>query len=193
MIPLPTPPDIGPTPGTPRHFRGTPCLALAILLCHTACTMPQRNFNPDRNLAGLDDTTFLHALANVPVVTVDEGMRGIVMLVGEHSRRGTFESLFERCRRRGAVKVEWDLRSGQLLDKGTLAYMLRTICKLSPSLGEQFAERTGLGDRRYALKTCMHEGLMQHGLPHEPVTGGELLSAITRAERFLPTDPQEEP
>ena len=145
----------------------------------------QRTFQPAQDPDSLSDVAFLHYLPTVPVATVDEGMRTILTLVGEAEATGTFEQRFEALRRRGAAKTAWGLRSGQILDKGTLAYMLRSVCGLSRSLGELLASWTGLGERRCALRTCIDEGLLPYGVWDEPVKGGELLSAITEAERYV--------
>ncbi|GAF69285.1 unnamed protein product, partial [marine sediment metagenome] len=132
--------------------------------------MPRRTFQPEQDEASLDDVSFLHYLATVPVVTVDEGMRAVLLLTGDSTQWPTFEKRYEELRGRGAVKAAWRLRSGRILDKGTLAYMLRTVCSGARSLNEILASKTGIGDRRYALKACVDEGVLPHGLAHEPVT-----------------------
>jgi hypothetical protein len=147
--------------------------------------MPLRTFEPAQDPGALDDVSFLHYLATVPVVTVDEGMRAVLLLEGEGARWPTFNERSKELHRIGAVKAAWHLQQEQILNKGTLAYMLRTICKLRRSFNERLAAATGIGDRRYALATCIHAGLLPYGLAHEPVTGGELLSALTAAERQL--------
>ncbi len=160
-------------------------LSLATMLQAGSCTRPQRTYQPAQDPATLDDVSFLHYLATVPVVTVDEGMRAVLLLAGDSARWSTFEQRYEELRRRGAVKKAWRIGPGQILDKGTLAYMLQCICDVPRSLNDELASKTGVGDRRYALKTCIHEGVMPYGLAHEPVTGGGLLSALTIVERYL--------
>ncbi len=172
-------------------------LTVGLLLCAVVsgagCSMPQRAYQPDQDPTTLDDVSFLHYLATVPVVTVDEGMRAVLLLAVERGQWPTFERRYEELRRRGAVAAAWHLKANRLLNKGTLAHMLRTVCDLPRSLSEVAASRTGLGDRRYALKTCVHEGILAYGLPREPVTGGELLSSLTKAERFLESRSPETP
>ena len=68
---------------------------------------------------------------------------------------------------------------------GTLAHMLRTICRMPWSLSELLSRPTGLGDRRYALRTCIDEGILPYGRADDPVCGGGLLAAISQAERYL--------
>ena len=161
------------------------CLSLGAVAFLAGCAAPQRTFRPAQDPATLDDVPFLHYLATVPVVTVDEGMRAVLLLTDTTIKRATFDQRFKVLRRFGAVKTAWHLRSGQVLNKGTLAHMLRTLCDLPYSVNERLALATGLGDRRYALKTCVYGGLLPYGLPHDPVAGGEMLSALTEAERYL--------
>ena len=165
-----------------RTVAGGFCLVVVAALVGTSCALPQRSFRPEREEASLDDVSFLHYLATLPVVTVDEGMRAVLLLTDDNVKRADFDDRFDELRRRGAVKTQWRLSSGRILDKGTLAYMLRAIYGGPRSVNELVASRTGLGDRRYALKACVARGLMPYGLAHEPVTGGELLSALTELE-----------
>ncbi len=156
--------------------------------CHgvgTTGVAALRAFEPVQSPDTLSDVAFLHYLATVPVATVDEGMRAMLFLVSDEESLRTFEERYEALRQREAVKRSWRLTRGQLLDKGTLAYMLRSVCGVSLSLGEVFAAWTGLGDRRAALKTCIDAGLLPYGVWNEPVKGGELLSAVAEAERYL--------
>jgi len=145
----------------------------------------QRAFRPELNPDALSDVAFLHYLATVPVATVDEGMRAVLILVDDRSGARTFEKRTQVLHEQGVVRQSWNLTCGQILDKGTLAYMLRRVCGVSPSVGEVLASCTGLGDRRAALKTCVDAGLLPYGVSTEPVKGGELLSAIAEAERIL--------
>ncbi len=163
----------------------TETVSLCVIVVVAACAMPQRTFQPEREPASLDDVSFLHYLATVPVVTVHEGMRAVLLLTDDSDKGTTFERRYEVLHGRGAVKLSWRLKPGRILSKGTLAYMLRTICRLPRGFNEALSSSTGFGDRRYALKTCIDEGLIPYGLSHEPVTGGELLSALTNAERYL--------
>lgn len=152
------------------------------------CAARTRSFRPTIDANTLDDISFLHYCATVPVVTVDEGLRAVLMLREIGTAGGNFEVRFQSAEQMGAVKTAWALAPDHVLDKGTLAYMLRTVCGLRRSVGEVLASSSGWGDRRAALASCVHAGLMPYSTAHEPVTGGELLSALTAAERFLSTD-----
>ena len=64
--------------------------------------------------------------------------------------------------------------------------MLSAVCGLPKSFNELLATPTGLGGRRYALKKCIHAGLLPYGLADEFLTGGEMVSALTKAEGYVP-------
>ena len=154
-------------------------LATAALIA-TGCAAPRRSYQPEQDVSALSDVLFLHYLATVPVVTVDEGFRAVLMLVDAPGDVSTFPARRAVLAHMGAIKPAWELEPEQVLDKGTLAHMVRTVCGFPPGLNELWSSRLGLGDRRYALKTCVYVGMMSSGLSYAPVAGGELLSVITR-------------
>jgi len=156
------------------------------LIVPPGCTAPRRTYQPPQDPSTLNDIAFLHYLATVPTVTVAEGVRAAGLLAGPTQQPATFEDQRSHLERLGALKPGWRLQPDDALDKGTLAYLLTAICKTPRSLTEAASAVTGLGDRRYALKTCIDEGLLSYGVAHDPVTGGELISALSKAERFTP-------
>ena len=121
----------------------------------------------------------------MPVVTVAEGLRGVLLLTEDSSQLTTYEARYQSLEDRGAIRSAWKLQPNQVLDKGTLAHLLRVVCDLPRGLNERIAAHTGLADRRSALQTCVYEGLQAHAAAHDPVRGGELLSALTAAEKYL--------
>jgi hypothetical protein len=162
------------------------CLAvLGLSVIPAGCVAARRSWTPPCDPNTLNSATFLHYLAATPLVTVDEGMRAVLLLTDDGARFPTFERRKNELVRRGAVKTAWALDADNILDKGTLAYMLGTVCDLPRGLNETVFAAAGWGDRRNSLRACVHEGLLRHGVPSEPVKGGELLSAMTQAERFL--------
>jgi len=170
-----------------RHFA---CLAvetsivMLLGLVVVGCLAPHRTYQPPQDPSALDDTAFLHYLATVPTVTVAEGVRAVGLLLDPTPRPASFDDQRRRLEKVGALKPGWALAPEETLEKAILAFMLSVVCKTPRSLNEAAATLTNLGDRRYALKTCIDEGLLPYGLPHDPVTGGELLSALSRAERY---------
>ena len=163
------------------------CMLLAAGWCFSVagCTQPVRTFEPEQNPDALSDIAFLHYLPTVPVVTVDEGYRAVLLLKKPDAEAKTFAARETYLCELRACRADWRLQPDQLLDKGTLAHLLRVLCRIPPGVNERLARPWGLGARRYALRTCIHAGLLDPSLPYEPVTGGELVAALTRAEKRL--------
>jgi len=159
-------------------------LAFALSLT-TGCVQPKRSLTPEVDPATLNDTVFLHYLARTPLVTVDEGQRAVLLLVGSTDQWPTPEARSKELSQRGAIKSAWRLDQDGVLDVGTLAHMLRVVCDAPPGLNDRLGSWIGWGDRRAALKTCAFEDLLPYSVPHAPVTGGALVSALTRAEAYL--------
>ena len=176
-------------PAIPRRsfsgFHGAILLSLMIGTVFIGCQTPRRSFQPAQDPAKLNDILFLHYLATVPVVTFDEGLRALLLLIDPKSKETTFEQRRRDLIRRGVVKDSWSLEADQTLDNGTLGYMLRAACRLPRSTNERLSATFGFGERRYALRSCVHAGLLPHGLADERVSGGMLLSAITSAEQYV--------
>lgn len=160
-------------------------LSLVSSFIITGCALPSRAIQPAHRAADLNDIRFTHYLASVHTVTVDEGMRAVLMLIGDTKQWPAHEDRSLVLESRGAFKSSWGLGPNQILDHGTLAYMLRNVCDIAPGLNESLATYTGLGDRRYALKTCIYEGVLPYTQSQKPVSGGEMHSALTRAENRI--------
>lgn len=149
------------------------------------CASPVRTFVPSVDPTTLDDASFLHYLATVPTVSVDEGLRGVLLLDEDGSKLTSFEERLAILTERGAVKAAWRLKADRTLDHGTLAYMLTRTSAMRGSVSEFLSRPTGWGDRRYALKSCIDEGLFGYALPHEPVSGGQFVAALSKTERLM--------
>jgi len=155
-------------------------LTVAVLIMTFAgCAQPPVDPN------SIADSAFTHYLATVPVVTVDEGSRAVLLLVGSTDQWPTPEDRRAELIRRGAFKDEWNLDAGQRLDFGTLGYMLRVTSGAPRGVNEVILGPMGMGARRYALRTCAYENILPYRLENAPVSGGELLSALTAAEDYM--------
>ncbi|HNQ22038.1 MAG TPA: hypothetical protein PKK06_02985 [Phycisphaerae bacterium] len=149
------------------------------------CAAPLRRFEPVQDPNALDDAVFVHYLAAVPVVTVDEGYRAILLLADPAGHAVTFEERRAALETRGLIKPSWRMQPDQILDKGTLAYMLRRLCHIDPGLNEGLAGLTRIGERRYALRSCVAARLLPPGRPQDYVNGGELAAALARADEWV--------
>lgn len=149
-------------------------VSISLLSFLAGCQKYIRIAEDRQDTASMSEMAFLHHLATAPTVSVGEGRRAVSLLLPEADTSAL-------------IRDSWGLSDSDVLDKGTLAYMLRTACDLQRGVNEVvFSETVGLGDRRYALRTCTYEGIMLYGRADEPVTGGELLSALRAAESSVP-------
>ncbi|MFH0980097.1 MAG: hypothetical protein V2A79_00975 [Planctomycetota bacterium] len=157
----------------------------AVLGVTSGCAAPQRTYQPAQDHNTLNEIEFVHYLSGVPTVSVDEGLHAMLLLADGEDSAGNFEARRALLVDRGIVREAWGLQADDLLDKGTLAYMIVKICKLPGGLNDFLLGSWGLGDRRYALRTATWHEMLPYGMPYHAVAGGELLTAITKAAEYL--------
>ena len=172
-----------------RRGKFTSVVLVAVgLACAGGCVGSKRTYRPAQDHNVLNEIEFVHYLGALPTVSVDEAYHAMLLLAdGEDSRR-SFAERAAVLTDRGVVRESWGVEADDRLDKGTLAYMIVKICELPGGLNDAMFGSWGLGDRRYALRTAIWHEMMPYGLPYHAVTGGELLSAITRAAEHMERD-----
>jgi len=151
----------------------------------SGCATPKRRFQPAVEPNTLPAHVFVHYLATMPVATVDEGCRAVLLLTANGEKAKSFPERRVVLQRLGAWHPSWSIEGDSVLDKGTLAYMLRVLCAMPHGITESLLGDWGASARRYALRTCTYEGVLPYGQPHQPVSGGMLQSAINRAESYI--------
>jgi hypothetical protein len=147
-----------------------------------------RNYEPQLDPETLDGTTFLHYLGTVPVVSVEEGCRAILLVADGVETFGSYPERYDELVRRGVIRTSWGLRPDHVLDKGTLAYMAARVCKLPRGVNSHLLGSWGLGDRRYAMRDVIAAGIMPYDVPEHAVRGGELLAALGKIDEYLAAD-----
>jgi hypothetical protein len=157
----------------------------ATLVWAGGCAAPKRTFQPTQDHNALNEIAFVHYLSTLPTVSMDEAYHAMLLLADEADSGRTFEDREALLVGRGVVRESWGLAADDTLDQGTLAYMLMKICKLPGGLNDLMLGSWGLGDRRYALRTVVWHELIPYDVPYHAVTGGELLTAITKATEYL--------
>lgn len=172
-----------------RSLATSPAIVVAAACAVAGCAPRTRTFQPSMDPATLEDTAFLHYLATVPVVTVNEAARGLLLFANAGRDLRTFEERAGELARRGAFRSAWKLTPTDVLDKGTLAFALAALCDLPRSVNSSAAAVTGLGDRRAALQVCVYQGILVRGDSSNPVSGGEFLAALDAAERYSSSHP----
>ncbi len=156
------------------------CPALAI----SGCGGPRR-FEPAQNPDALPSTSFLHYLATVPVASVAEGYRAILLVADGEEKWTTHEQRSAELTRRGMVHEAWRLEPNDMLDKGTLAYMASGVCRLPDGLNTLLLGSWGLGDRRYALKQVAAAGIMDYDVPYRVLRGGEVFGILAKVDAYM--------
>ncbi len=144
-----------------------------------------RHYEPDVDPNSLDGTTFIHYLGTVPVASVEEGCRAILLVADEDEDFGSHHDRYAELVGRGVIRASWRLEPGQVLDRGTLAFMAARVCRIPKGVNSLLLGSWGLGDRRYALKDVVAAGLMSYGMPGHAVRGGELVSVLTKMDEYL--------
>lgn len=144
-----------------------------------------RNFTPETDPNTLDGTSFIHYLGTVPVVTVDEGCRAILLIADGQENFQSHQARYDELLRRGIIRTAWNLQADRLLDKGTLGYMAVQVCQADRGLNSLLLGSWGLGDRRYALQDAVAAGLMLFDAEFRPVRGGELLGVLSRMDDLM--------
>lgn len=146
------------------------------------CSTAARTIQPvDRS--GLSSVAYAHSVANAPVATVGSAARLLADLSahtedGNDGSKRSEAAAYDALVARGSIRAAWNVSPNAILDAGTLAYMLRAEGGLTPSTNERLASFTGLGDRRYALRSCIADGLLPPQREDAPVSGGALLEAV---------------
>ncbi len=159
-------------------------LAVLAICCSGGCTH-LRNYEPAVDPSSLPDTAFLHYLGTVPVVSVDEGYRAMLIVSPELDSEASFAARQEALLAADIVREAWNLEPNQILDKGTLAFMAVQICDLPVGVDSLAFGSWGLGDRRYALKDAVDAGLLPYDVPYRAVRGGELVGVLTKMDAYL--------
>jgi len=144
-----------------------------------------RTYQPPADPNTLDSTQFVHYLARVPVVNYAETCRAMVILLDEDNPASDQAGREALLSDRGVVRAAWHIPPDHVVDMGTLAFMLSKACDLPPTAGTVVFGSWGLGDRRYAHRQVVSEGLMEYAPVYKPVAGGDLVLALSRADDYI--------
>jgi len=145
----------------------------------------QITFEPQQDHNQLDSLEFVHLLAQQPVVTYDQGCRAVLLVADGEESPHTFGERKAELESRGVVSAAWGLQENDPLDRGTLGHMIFKTCRMRHGFNTWMASFTGLGDRRYALKSVIREEIISYGLSYQVPTGGEVVAALARADDYM--------
>lgn len=172
-------------PRTPHPRKG---LSFGIVaLCSLAlvgCAGP-RKVHPEINAQELSDEGFELYLAQVDVVTVDEAYRAMLILADGADGRETFEERRAELEGRGIAKAAWRLKGENIIDAGSVAYMVCRICEIRGGVNRALLGSWGLGDRRYALRELTYRQMLDEMVDYQYMTGASLHTLMRRADRLM--------
>ncbi len=176
---------------TTRHQTAVPTIARAALLGAVAVGIltggcaHRRKTAPPVDPAALDDMGFQAYLADVPVVTVDEACRAMLILADGEDKTKSWPERREVLLRRGLIRAAWGLEPDNIADRGTIAYMACQILKIKGGVNRLILGSWGPGDRRYAYRELIYRGLMPAGSEWQRFTGGQMVSLMGKADEYM--------
>ncbi len=130
--------------------------------------------------------TFLHEhLQSQSMVTTAEAYRAMVLLAEGNDELTSFAAREELLLAREIVRREWKLKRDQVVDRGTVAYMVMKILGLPGGVNVNVMGRMGIGDRRYALRELIYHDVMANGPPYRFISGAELVDVLGRADEVM--------
>jgi len=164
-----------------RSLAFATALALPILATGCAASRPRPVVDP----ASLDTDTFLAWLADQPMVGAAEAYRAGIILATGTDPGYDWQKLQQQAYQLNLARPEWNLTADTAIDKGTAAFIICQACKVRGGINLNLFGRTlHLGDRRYAWRELIYEGLVRDGSPYHVVTGGEFVALLAKADEW---------
>lgn len=156
-------------------------ILVAPILISAACAGP-RPTQPAVDSSTLDDDGFQFYLNQVDLVTVDEAYRAILILVDGKDTSENFAERQQKLENRGIVRAAWGLQPDNVIDSGSVAFMVCQICDLKGGLNSRLLGPTGLGDRRYALRELVYRKMIDDSVDYEYMTGAAMFALMRKAD-----------
>lgn len=167
-----------------RRLSTVATIGLTLTVLAGGCARPRKaatGVDPDT----LDEAGFQAHLADVPVVTVDEACRAILILADGRETTKNWSDRSQELLRRGWIRREWNLKPGNIVDRGTVAYMVCKACRIQGGVNRLILGSWGLGDRRYAYRELVYRDLMSPGTEWQYLTGGQMVALLGKADQLM--------
>ncbi|HKQ50637.1 MAG TPA: hypothetical protein VJZ71_21380 [Phycisphaerae bacterium] len=170
----------------PRR-RFTPFCLLALLgfgALVSGCTAPRQE-QPSVNAAELSDEGFQAYVAELNLVTVDEAYRAMLILADGQDGSKDFEERKTKLESRGIARSAWKLEPENVIDSGSVAYMVCKICQIRGGVNMNLFGSWGLGDRRYALRELVYREMIDESVDYQFMTGAILYGLMRDADELM--------
>ncbi|MFH1419742.1 MAG: hypothetical protein ABII12_15830 [Planctomycetota bacterium] len=160
-------------------------LSIAMLVwVGSGCAGP-RHSTPSVDPNELSDEGFQAYLAEIDLVTVDEAYRAMLILADGEDTCESFETRRSALESRGIAKSAWSLVPENVIDAGSVAYMICRICELRGGVSFNLFGRLGLGDRRYALRELEYREMIDDKVDYQYMTGASLVGLMAKADALM--------
>ena len=157
--------------------------ASLILICCIGCGNGEI-ISRSRSLPkGEDSAGFLDRVSSMPVVSENDAMRGILMLIDGDDTAESFQQRVRILQERGIVAKSWDYVSDRGITRGKYAFMVYQAAKFR---GGIILSVIG-PSRRYCLRELQFKKVMCNGPMLTEITGMEYVAVLGRADTFIRT------
>lgn len=150
----------------------------------TGCTAPRQE-QPSVNAAELSDEGFQAYVAELNLVTVDEAYRAMLILADGQDGSKDFEERKTKLESRGIARSAWNLEPENVIDSGSVAFMVCKICKIRGGVNMALFGSWGLGDRRYALRELVYREMIDDSVDYQFMTGAILYGLMREADELM--------
>ncbi len=136
-------------------------------------------------MAQLSDEGFQAYLVEVELVTVDEAYRAILILSDGEDTAASFDERRQDLESRGIARSAWNLEPVNVIDTGSVAYMVCRVCEIAGGVNTHLFGRLGLGDRRYALRELLYREMIEDTVEYQYMTGAAFSSLLAKADALM--------
>ena len=160
-------------------------MGLAVLAASMAgCAQAGKITGPDARLPADEESPgFLDRVSSQKMVSENDAMRGVLMLVSGKDEAAAFGDRVARLREMKVVDASWDFAAERPITRGKLAYML---CQALHVQGGVILTLTG-PSQRYCVRELAYQGILASDIMTTQISGGEFVAVLGRADAFKKT------
>lgn len=155
-------------------------VALACVLPIVGCLGPRKE-PPSVEPGTLSDDAFQAYLAEAPYVTVEEAYRAMLILADGEDTCKTHKERAAKLESRGIARSAWNLKPENVVDAGSVSYMVVKICQIRGGVNFNLFGSWGLGDRRYAMRELVYRKMLEDSADYQAMAGDRLVGLMARA------------
>ncbi|MEK6643965.1 MAG: hypothetical protein AABZ08_08650 [Planctomycetota bacterium] len=160
------------------------CFLAGMIAFAVGCAGPRKTA-PTVDAAGLSDEAFQMYLAQVDLVTVDEAYRAMLILADGECKAKTFAERKNQLESQGISRGSWKLQQDNVIDCGSIAFMVCRICQIKGGIDMHLLGSWGLGDRRYAMRELVYREMSEDAVDYQYMTGARLVGLLAKADQVM--------